>query len=125
MGTFWFLLFIAASAFALVCMINRSSRRKDGRRDAERNQARHAEPLYRHRMAGHALLHTHTQAHHQDIWHTRRAQATRERWEAGHSMTATHIRSDEELEQQGEEEVSMSAIEYTPTEVTRAGGGKR
>jgi hypothetical protein len=119
-ATFYFLAVVAVCAIGIVWLLSRSWKKRE--ESSSRHAAHHAQPLYQHRTAGHALLHSHTgrpPADNRDIWHTRRPRATEERWEQTGSLTARRIRSDEDTQtdEPAESEMTMSVIEYTPEEV--------
>jgi hypothetical protein len=120
MSTVYFLVFVAVCALALVWFSFRSTR-KARRSSRTAGRQRHDKPLYRHKMAGHAVLHSHTghlPSESQDIWRTRRPNAHKEHWEARGTITASRIQSDDEVEQGADDEMTMSVIEYTPEEAS-------
>lgn len=136
MNTIYFLAAVAGCALILVALVTRTNRDRRDRRSA-RKESRHASPLYQHKMAGHTLLHSHT-AHlpsekTEDPWHTKRRHAHKEHWDdvkeewrTAH-ITASRLHSDEELEKgaQDDEEMTMSEIQYTPTDFTKVAGRNR
>lgn len=136
MNTIYFLAAVAGCALILVVLVTRSNRDKRDRPSA-RKESRHAQPLYQHRMAGHTVLHSHTghppSERSEDPWHTKRRHAQKERWEEVQGegkpshITATRLRSDEELEKatDDDDEMTMGEIQYTPTDFTKVAGRNR
>lgn len=136
MNTIYFLAAVAGCAIILVVLVTRSNRDKRDRSSA-RNESRHAQPLYQHRMAGHTVLHSHTghlpSEKSEDPWHTKRRHAQKEHWEdvreewkPGH-IVASRLETDEEREKGSdkEHELTMGEIQYTPTDFTKVVGRNR
>lgn len=123
MEVLYFLLFVAVCAVAILWFVVKSHRREQEKRQQNR---RHTH--YLHRPGHHSVLGGH---HHvatasgRDVWGTRRQHAAEE--ERGrYSITARKIQFDgEKADEETEDEVSMTAIKYTPTEVFKASNTKR
>lgn len=127
MATIYFLAIVAVCAVGLIWLLSRSGKSRAG--SSRRRAVQHTQPLYEHRTAGHSLGHSHGHPpwKTRDIWHTPRPRVTDERWEQTGTLTASRIRSDADADEAADEEITMSAIEYTPEEVEikRSTGTKR
>ena len=123
MEMLYFLLFVAVCALAIIGFVVKSHRRE---REKHQQNRRHTQ--YLHRPGHHQVLHSHHAmggGHTRDVWGTRRRHAAEED-RGNYSITARKIQFDgETADEESTEEVSMTAIKYTPTEVRKTSNTKR
>ncbi|HLF30017.1 MAG TPA: hypothetical protein VI566_03195 [Xanthomonadales bacterium] len=124
----YFVIIIAVCAAGLIWFVAKTTRNGNRARQGNRKKV----SRYLHQPAQHPQLHNLSFRGHahqsnssmRDVWAARKRRGTEEA-RGSYSLTARKIETDAELEASREsDDLSMTAIEYIPTQLERASGKK-